>query len=54
MTMVDLKPGEYRRFDNPKRPREPILAPYWWVGIIHIASLYLVSALGHWLFDRLF
>jgi hypothetical protein len=47
MKTIDLS-NEYRRVN--KAPREPILAPRWWVGVTHIASFYLLAALAHWLF----
>jgi fatty acid desaturase len=51
MTILDLPPSEYRRV--PRKPREPILAPYWWVGVLQFCTLYLFGALVHWIFDRL-
>jgi hypothetical protein len=49
MSTIDLDSSEYRRAN--KTQREPILAPYWWVGVTHIASVYLLAALLNWLFE---
>jgi hypothetical protein len=47
MTVIDLPKSEYHRLTK----REPILAPRWWIGVLHFAVLYLFGALVHWLLD---